>query len=359
MNTDILIIGGGLAGLSLARKLQNAGCEFQLIEARGRLGGRIDNCTVTHNGKTGHYDMGPAWFWPGQPRLAKLTQELGVEVFEQYYQGALCYEDERGRVQRGRGFASMQGSYRIEGGISSVIEALVKEVDLNTLHLNHKAIAVTQSGEGLTTSVITSEGTTILIKSEHVVLALPPRVAAESVTFSPELPSAAIESMKSVPTWMAGHAKIVAVYETAFWREAGLSGDASSRFGPMMEIHDASPRQGGPYALFGFVGIPAQNRKGQETALLKAAKDQLVRLFGLKAAKPLTLELRDWAFEPETATELDLEPLSYHPQYGLPTALRKIWEGKLQLGSTETGTQFGGYLEGALEASEKVFATFL
>jgi monoamine oxidase len=62
--------------------------------------------------------------------------------------------------------------------------------------------------------------------------------------------------------------------------------------------------------------------------------------------------LKDWAFEQETATEDDLAPLAGHPTYGLPHAARDLWDGRLLFGSTEMAPNFGGYLEGALEAAE-------
>ena len=37
---DVLIVGGGLSGLSLADMLADRGIDYKLIEARERLGGR-------------------------------------------------------------------------------------------------------------------------------------------------------------------------------------------------------------------------------------------------------------------------------------------------------------------------------
>lgn len=40
-DTDVVIVGGGLAGLAAARRLHRAGVPWRLLEAGGRLGGRI------------------------------------------------------------------------------------------------------------------------------------------------------------------------------------------------------------------------------------------------------------------------------------------------------------------------------
>ena len=343
MHTDTLIIGGGLSGLALANALQAANKDFLLVEARDRLGGRILSAPV--DGAS--FDLGPAWFWPGQPRLADMIARFGLTRFDQYASGLLTYEDQNG-VQRGQGYASMQGSYRLKGGFGALVSALEKKLPPDSVLTSMPVHRLS-----LESNQITARTAQASLSANRVVLALPPRIAAD-LTFDPPLSHLATATMQNIATWMAGQCKAVAVYDKPFWRDAGLSGDAMSRVGPMVEIHDASPANGGPYALFGFVGIPADGRR-DETQLRQQIRAQLGRLFGPHAENPIDLLLKDWAFEAFTSTSADLAPLSTHPQYGLPPELADLWDGKLLFGGTEVAPEFGGYLEGALEAAERAF----
>jgi monoamine oxidase len=340
-----LIIGGGLSGLALASALHEAGQDFLLVEARDRFGGRIK----TERIGVGYFDMGPTWFWPDQPRIAAMIQRLGLKKFDQFYEGILTFEDAQGNVQRGRGHASMEGSWRLTGGLGALIQALADQLPEHCSRLNASVIALRHDAKGIAATLSGGE----VIKAHRAVLALPPRVAAQ-ITYTPELSENAMTAMRAVPTWMAGQAKAVAVYDAPFWRAAGLSGDAMSHRGPLVEVHDASSAAADAHALFGFIGVPPQHRLNSE-ALREDILAQLVRLFGAKAATPTELFIKDWAHDSHTATVEDLQPLNAHPHYGLPNELVDIWGGSLQFAGTEVAHQFGGFLEGALEAAEVVF----
>ena len=137
----VLIIGGGLSGLALADALEMQGRDYFLLEARTRFGGRIK---TEHHG-AGYFDMGPAWFWPGQPRMAALIDRLDLEKFDQFSTGDLAYENEHGQVQRGRGISSMEGSWRLKGGFGTLINALANRIPEHRKRLNAAVTHLTLS----------------------------------------------------------------------------------------------------------------------------------------------------------------------------------------------------------------------
>jgi monoamine oxidase len=62
MRTAVAIVGGGLAGLYAARLLNASGIDFQLVEARHRLGGRILSVGAAGEPSADGFDLGPSWF---------------------------------------------------------------------------------------------------------------------------------------------------------------------------------------------------------------------------------------------------------------------------------------------------------
>lgn len=351
-HTEILIVGAGLTGLSIADALLRAGRNVLVIEGRDRIGGRILTAKVAGAA----FDLGPAWFWPGQPRVAALAQRLGLEVFEQFSDGRLVFEGADGTVRRDLDMAPMAGSLRLAGGLGGLTAGLAAAIGDGNIRTGHRLTAISSTNGKIAVEVDAGEIRTIT--ADQVILAAPPRLLEANFDFTPHLPTAARQELRATPTWMAGHAKIIAIYPSPFWRDAGLNGDAMSHRGPMAEIHDASPADGAVGALFGFVGVPAAQRQDRDQ-LLAAAKAQLASLFGPEALTPTEIVLQDWAKEDLTATQDDETPPTSHPAYGPIGSLSNLWGGRLHIVSSETAPTFGGFIEGALEAAEAKVAEML
>lgn len=81
---DVAVIGAGLAGLSAARRLHEAGADVVVVEARDRVGGRTLS-VVEDDGRLLEY--GGQWVGPTQDRVLALIDELGLETFPQFIDG--------------------------------------------------------------------------------------------------------------------------------------------------------------------------------------------------------------------------------------------------------------------------------
>lgn len=72
---DILIVGAGLTGLTIARYLQKAGMHVTIVEKNSSPGGVIQ--TISEDGFT--FESGPNTGVVGSPELVQLFDELGLE----------------------------------------------------------------------------------------------------------------------------------------------------------------------------------------------------------------------------------------------------------------------------------------
>ena len=96
---DVVVVGAGLAGLAAARRLVAQGVSVVVLEARERVGGRVENHDI---GDGRVVEVGGQWIGPTQDRLAALARDLGVETFPTHAQGANLLEY-GGSVRRYKG----------------------------------------------------------------------------------------------------------------------------------------------------------------------------------------------------------------------------------------------------------------
>jgi monoamine oxidase len=347
---DIVVIGAGLSGLTAAATLCDAGAKVQVLEAGTHIGGRI---RALRDPVSQHAlaDLGPTWVWPKyQPVAARWLQELGLSTFEQFNEGDAMILGYGPAPVRQR-LPGQDGMVRIVGGPTVLIEALANRIGHASIRTSVSVTGISEVGKKIAVQLGSGE----VVTAEKVIVAVPLRVAAVTLNL-PWAPPSLIDAMLSTPTWMATHAKAVALYERPFWRDAGLSGRIASRSGPLIEAHDHTGVDNTPAAIFGFVSWPPEQRRNDPKGLRQAILDQLSECFGKAALHPITLVVEDWAANPRIVTDLDVSHPAAHPDVGSAVLRQPYLDGRVRFAVSEVSELSPGLIEGALAIGESVAA---
>jgi monoamine oxidase len=194
------------------------------------------------------------------------------------------------------------------------------------------------------------------VAATAAIVAVPPALCGR-IEYEPMLPAIRDQLTQRMPQGTV--AKCMALYERPFWREAGLSGQATSTAGPVKVIFDNSPPDGSPGVLLGFLEGRQARELGEwaPEARRAAVVDCFARVFGPEAASPAGYVERVWAQErwSRGCYGCYMPPggwVSYGSALRAPVS-RIHWAG------AETATVWNGYMDGAVQSGERAAAEVL
>ena len=343
-NERIVIIGGGLSGLTLAYLLSKKNLNFIILEASSRLGGRIQ--TITGENGT-PLELGATWFSSIHSDLLSLLKELGLEKYPQFSRGKSLFQTKS--FEPPQEFyipEAEEPSYRIVGGTQRLIDTLAGKLSNEQIHLNTAVCAIKQVENEI--QIETQKGN--VFQADKVIICLPPQLVSGTIEFTPVLPLNLMNLLPTVQTWMSGAIKFVIEYEEPFWRKAEFSGMLYSHAGIVSEMYDHTNFEENKFGFTGFLngGASGYSYDVRKEFVLR----QLSDLFGEKAAISLFYSDKIWSdVYVISGNQFIQRP---HQNNGHALLQEGYMYGRLFFSNTETSTQFSGYMEGAVRSAKAI-----
>lgn len=414
---DAIVVGAGFTGLSAALELVGAGLDVLLLEARDRVGGKVESETLSDGTRV---DTGGQFFCRDMSRLMALIGENGKTPVMTHYDGEMIY---RPAVPPQQGFARWQGVDALRDrmiatdpddpdlarltvadwvarqddvppDVRKSFLRLIKglwcrapeEIAFTWLASNDRRITNTYSememflpgtlhaladqlaarvgdrlrlGTPVTGIEYSVTGATVVtcderFSAKRVILALPP-VVVRRLPFSPALPD---RLQKALSAWAPGLSiKLQVSYDKPFWREQGLSGAVMWHEPQGLYACDAS--HDGYAGLIVFVGGPeAQQWHGRPRGeLIAFIREQLTAAFGPEGGNARDIHVRDWVDDPWSGGAYSDVIIDLDARY----AEEIIDEGisPVHFASSELAPSYPGYVEGAIVAGKVAAARII
>jgi putrescine oxidase len=382
IETEVVVIGGGIAGLTAASELAVAGSDVAVLEARDRVGGRTWNTEIGGEAN----ELGGQWVAPYQSAMHKLLADLEIELFPSFRTGEHVYVDPKGKSHRYDGHDTPMGkiSEKAFEAADAKLDSLAKELDpeapwehpdaerldgitleswlcdevsdemardllrswlaggflakpahtfslLQALWmiagaggtyelfepdqcLAYRVVGGSQLismrlaerlGERVALNAavreirwgedsVEVEADGVVAKGRRAIVAVPPNLT-NSIRFRPALPAWRMRMAQAMSQGSIN--KVLAVYETPFWREDGLSGQGFAPYELVRELYDNSPPSASAGVLCTFLaGENAERagRLGTEERRLEVLQG-MAKYVGSRALEPVDYIETDWS----------------------------------------------------------------
>lgn len=408
MRTQVVVIGAGFAGLSAAQALVDAGVDCIVLEARDRVGGRVESRL---NGLGERIDTGGQYLCEDMPEIMKLARAHGKTLVPGRHEGRAAVQpagmtetglDELyGRVMaiRDRANAIDPGDPGIAGlsvrawtqaqpdaadakaGFLSSIEGLwcrptdglplwylisndqriTNEVPELQYFLGETMHSLAEDlGTALGARLRLSHAVRMLrhgvdgvtavtdsgeVRADHAVVAVPP-ATARHIAFDPAPPP---DLRHALAAWTPGTViKAALRYDRTFWRDAGMSGTAFFLDPPGLYACDASRDDRAALVVF-IGGALAVDWGARGPDWLRATiLAKLAVALGPKAANPIDMTVRDWSADRWSGggySDTIADPTAHDAEDVLRRGLPRV-----RFAPSELSPSFPGYIEGAVVA---------
>jgi monoamine oxidase len=284
-----------------------------------------------------------------RPIFGAEPRELSL-LFVLFYIAASGDESHRGTFERNFDTRGGAQQSRFIGGTQAIPLKIAAQLGERVV-LDSPVRRISQ---GRSRATIVSDRLTVHAK--RVIVAIPPALAAR-IDYEPILP---FERDQLTQRYAQGTlTKVAAVYDTPFWRDAGLNGQAFTTGGPVSATFDDSPPGGKPGVVFGFVG--GDNARAyarmSPSSRRAAVLDQYANFFGPRALKPKGFFETQWSAEQwSRGCPVGIPSPGTLVAYG--ARLREP-VGRIHWAGTETSGYWNGYMDGAVRSGERAAAEVL
>jgi len=238
----------------------------------------------------------------------------------------------------------------VNGGAGSIARRMADDLGAS-LRLETPVRSIKQSDDRV---IVT--GDALMVTARHAVVTVPPALALE-IAFDPPLHEDRTALYRNaIGGW---ETKTMLVYDDAFWRAEGYSGQTAEPGSAAEVTLDASPSSGSPGVLAAFTFGPVARRLDSldTAARRQATLDTLARRLGPRAAKPRdVIETSWWTEEWSRGCSMAHFTPGTLTRHG--HLLREPF-GRVHWAGTETATISHGAIDGAVRSGERVAAEIL
>jgi putrescine oxidase len=254
---------------------------------------------------------------------------------------------------------------RVIGGMQSVSKRLAEGLGDNVFldspvrTIRWSAPSDGAAGEVLAIAEQTRDGVTgepLEVAAAHVIVAVPPPLYSR-ISYEPPLPRRQHQMHQHLSMGLV--IKVHAVYDTPFWREAGLSGTAFSPYELVHEAYDNSMYGETQGTLVGFVSDELADEVFRLSVEERRERilESLAHYYGEQAKNPVVYYESDWGSEEWTrgayAASFDLGGLA---RYG--SDQRKA-VGPIRFGSSDLAGLGYQHVDGAIRVGRDLAAEIL